>query len=172
MTLITCSGCETQVSASARSCPSCGASAKVLRRAQGQKKGLSLWAKLGIGFLGFCILAAIVQTGEPDQPPQLTQEEKADQHRAKMAYDAVVTVKPTLREPDSAEFDTIRVNDDGSVVCLLYHGRNGFGGMSRDHTVFVDGEPSSSVSSWRRHCAHKKMYDYTGTARVAAWAGN
>jgi hypothetical protein len=55
---------------------------------------------------------------------------------------------------------------------MLYRGRNGFGGMSQDHIVFVDGEPSSSASSWRRHCVRKTMYDYTGTARVAAWAGN
>lgn len=171
MSLITCSECGTEVSTSAKACPKCGASAKTLRQPQG-KKGLGLPTKLGLGFAGLVIIGSAIQNrnGPPQQPKADTPEEIADKHRGKVAYDAVIALKSALREPDSAQFDQILVDDAGTLVCITYRGRNGFGGVSREHSVFIDGSPAKR-SAWNKRCAGVTLNDYTGVGRIARWLG-
>src|SRR5690606_21641937 len=54
-------------------------------------------------------------------------EEAAFQKTVKVAS----VVKQSLRDPDSLIWESIRANDDASVICLEYRARNGFGGMNR-----------------------------------------
>jgi hypothetical protein len=57
------------------------------------------------------------------------------------------------------------VNDSGSVVCLTYRSRNGFGGMNREFAVYAAGKPSQSVAAWNKHCAGKSLNNLTSAAR-------
>jgi hypothetical protein len=52
--LIMCPACSNQVSDDARACPKCGAPIK---------KGMGIAGKIGLGFLGLCVLAAIGNAG-------------------------------------------------------------------------------------------------------------
>jgi len=64
----------------------------------------------------------------------------------------VVALKSALREPESAQFEKIRVDEAGKIVCITYGARNRFGGMSWDHAVLLDGV--ASLPQWANGISH------------------
>jgi hypothetical protein len=68
-----------------------------------------------------------------------TAQEKQKAHRDYQAYLAAKALNGSLRNPDSLSFEQILVNSDGSVICMTYRAKNGFGGMNVEHVVFKDG---------------------------------
>lgn len=167
MPLITCSECGASASTSAKACPGCGAGAKFMRRGKGPwpttKRG---WIVLG--FLGLFLLSALMTMVGGTQTPKLKSQADilADQ-RNRAAYNAVTAVTKSLRDPDSVTFRSVLVDEQGTTACVLYHARNGFGGMGAGHMVFLHGIPSERKSDWNRHCANKSMYELKGIARIA-----
>lgn len=167
MPLMTCNECGVSASTSAMTCPGCGASAKVMRKRQSRwptsRRG---WVLLGL--LGLFLLSALIQLvgGAPTPQPKSPADMAADQ-RNRVAYNAIITIKKSLREPGSAKFASVLVNDAATTVCMTYHARNGLGGMGTGHMVFLHGVPSEKKSDWNRHCANKAMYELKGIARVA-----
>ncbi len=168
MPLITCSECGASVSASAKACPGCGADAKTMRRGQGPwpttKRG---WIVLG--FLGLFLLSAMIRVvgGTPAPRPKSPADIAADQ-RNQVAYNAITTVKKSLRDPGSGTFESVLVDEQGATACVVYRARNGIGGMGVGHVLFLHGIPSERQSDWNRHCAHRSMYELKGIARVAS----
>jgi len=166
MAMITCGECAGSVSTEAKTCPNCGASRKVFRRAAGTTKPRSWLKKIAIVFGvmfgvslvgGFAARVSGTKPGAEIESPQ----DKQHKHMTYQAYLAAKAVKASLRNPDSLSFEQILANDDGSVVCLTYRAQNGFGGMNIEHVVFKDGDPSQSHSSWHAHCAGKMLNDVT-----------
>ena len=49
------------------------------------------------------------------------------------------SVKANMRDPDSVAREKATASDDGSVVCVVYRARNGFGGMARATAVAAVG---------------------------------
>lgn len=166
MAMITCGECGGSVSTEAKTCPNCGASRKVFRRAAGTKKPMPWLKKIGIAFgvmFGVSLVggfAASVSGTKPSAESESAQN-KQQKHMTYQAYLAAKAVKASLRNPDSLSFEQILANDDGSVICLTYRAQNGFGGMNIEHVMFKDGDPSQSHASWHAHCAGKMLNDVT-----------
>lgn len=64
-----------------------------------------------------------------------------------------------MREPESLKWDRILSNQDGTVVCATYRGRNGFGGMNFEHVAYAKGSISTTAQAWNKHCAEKSLYE-------------
>lgn len=69
----------------------------------------------------------------------------------------IASLKERMREPDSVKWDTILANDDGSVICVQYRGRNGFGGYSAEHAAYAVKTASQAAYFWNQHCAGKSL---------------
>ena len=64
-----------------------------------------------------------------------------------------------MRDPDSLKWDQILSNDDGTVVCVTYRGRNGFGGMNFEHAAYTKGAISTTPKAWNKNCAKQSLHD-------------
>ena len=165
MSLIVCPDCGTKVSHSAKTCPSCGASAKAIARVQrAPAKQIGRFGKIVIGgaVLGAVAVAAVSIMHEPSPAMHTnTQADALFKQRGQAAMKDAVNLKQSLREPGSLTFDKILTNDDGSLVCISYRARNGFGGMDRDHVTFIAGLGTTSSAVWRKRCARVELNDET-----------
>ncbi|WP_156648800.1 hypothetical protein [Massilia sp. Leaf139] len=91
----------------------------------------------------------------------------AAQKRFTATVGVLTSIKSAMRDPDSLKWQDIRANDDGSVVCVVYRARNGFGGMNLEHASFAGKSISTSDASWNKHCANKSLYEM-GHAKFAS----
>lgn len=154
MSLITCHECKNQVSTEAKTCPGCGAKVK---------KPTGLLTKIFLAFFGLVIVMTLVNgPGSGAAKPVKTPEEKAKSERENLRFGMAKTVasqlKAAARDPDSLVIESMRVNDDSSVICTEYRARNGFGGMNRELFVVLKDRSSHSANDWNKHCT-KSMYD-------------
>lgn len=166
MTMIACAECGATVSDTAKTCPSCGTSNKRMKKA---KQPTPRWFKIAIAvFIAAIAIAVAVQDNKPAplQSPQEIAAARVEDLRNRSAYDAATTLKAHLRDPSSLHFERISVNEDGSIVCLRYRARNGFGGLGLEQMVFNDGDGTSSPSAWRKHCKHVELYDLTSVGSL------
>lgn len=163
MALIECKECKAKVSTDAKACPSCGA--KMPKRTSTLTWVIS----------GFFLVAAVLgiassntqrqadETAEAAKSPAQKASEAAakaaDTNRFSAARATSAGLKQAAREPESVKFESLRVSEDGSVICTEFRGRNGFGGMTKEHIVVVKGKPDNSAAGWNRQCP-KSMYDY------------
>ena len=160
MALVKCHECGSDVSTEASSCPKCGA--KVKKPTSGAAKLL-----LGVVVLGVFVAGIGGGGNSPDTPPE-TPEQKA-QKEAEAARYAVAAatsklLRDSMRDPDSLQFESLRVNDDSSVICAEYRARNGFGGVNREFMVVADGKTSQKPNAWNKHCT-KPMHDMLWAAK-------
>lgn len=77
------------------------------------------------------------------------------QHVGRAAKEAI---KEAARNPDSVTFSTVAVNEDATLVCVVYRAQNGFGGMNQESVAFKNGSPKQSASFWNKNCAHAELY--------------
>lgn len=61
-------------------------------------------------------------------------------------------IKENMREPNSFDLITARANENGSVVCVEYRGKNGFGGYSKEFAVYANKKISQNAEAWNKHC--------------------
>jgi hypothetical protein len=178
MSLITCPDCRAEVSRSAKACPQCGASAKAIIKGQPKtSKRIGKAGKIGIGVAtaAFVALGAASIIPRSARAPSAAdaKEDMQYKQRSEAAVADGVSLKQSLRDPDSLVFEKILASDDGNVVCVTYRARNGFGGMNRDHAVFNGGPGTTSAAPWRKHCAHVMLNDVTEeTVRMVGLLGH
>lgn len=155
MALGKCRECGKEVSTEAKACPHCGATKPV--------KQTSTFTWIVAGFFAICFGIAIFGRGSASgtsprpqvtaakTPEQLAADAKKEATFRKTAM-AAAAVKSAMRDPDSLTWETIRANDDASVICMEYRARNGFGGMNREFAVLVNGKASQKPEAWNKHC--------------------
>jgi hypothetical protein len=90
---------------------------------------------------------------------QVASDKARNDRRFAAALVAARAIKDNLRDPDSLVWESIRANDDATVLCIEYRARNGLGGMNREFIVYAKGAPSQKPAVWNKHCAGKSMYD-------------
>jgi Na+-transporting methylmalonyl-CoA/oxaloacetate decarboxylase gamma subunit len=170
MALIKCHECQNDVSTEAKVCPKCGAKVRLpkekkeaLPRLAAPK--MSLGVKIFIGLFVMIVVGQLIRvTTPPKTPEQIASDAAAaaaDDKRVGAAMLAAALIKKSAREPDSINFSSLRVSDDATVVCAVYKGRNGFGGVSEEPAVYIVGLQSGAPDSWNEHCTGK-MYEYKG----------
>jgi hypothetical protein len=151
MALIDCVECGKPVSSSVQVCPHCG-----------KKLKMGLLAKAFLWVLG--ITFALMVIGSINSPttmttaiaPHKSPEEIARQERDSKRWSNVVSagaaIRDSMRNPDSLIWESIRSNDDGSVLCFEYRAQNGFGGMNRAFVSKANGVFSESSAAWNKNC--------------------
>lgn len=79
--------------------------------------------------------------------------------RQDRAYDLTRQIKSSMRDPGSVQWHAVVANIDGSVLCVDYGGRNGFGGVTRDQVVIIDYKINESEAAWNTHCTKPPLFD-------------
>lgn len=132
------------------------------------KRSGVLW-KILIVIIGVVIVARFVMGGDNkpvkvELTPAQKAEKQKDDARVQQVQLIAMIVKKSMREPESVRWDFIGANDDASVVCMKYRGKNGFGGVSVENASYANGKLSTSKSAWNKSCAGKSLNDDTGVS--------
>lgn len=164
MPLIRCPDCGTDVSTAAKACPTCGASARTIAKGQPPKqigrRGKVIIAIVTAALVGGGGLSVLHRAGQNPSPADRAAEARHHQ-RLDIAVTDAANLKAATRDPDSLLFEQILANEDGSIICMRYRARNGFGGVNHEHVVFTDGSGTTTASAWSRHCAHVTLDNIT-----------
>lgn len=150
MALVKCKECGAEVSTKAASCPNCGGPIK-------PKAKVGCLGAIGLIVVAFILAAVITESINPTKPPPVAAPEqeaqkKQEQARGARVVGAGVVLRESLRNPDSVVWESIRANDDASIICFEYRAQNGFGGMNRGSMAFINNTPSQSVQIWNKNC--------------------
>lgn len=170
MSLISCEECGHQVSDAATACPHCGAKPR-------RKVGLGGWiiAAILLAFVVKCTTigmerderaAAIEASKSAEQRAAEAAAKAAAEKRHQAAAQALITIKKSLRDPDSVQWEEILVSDDAKIMCIVYRAKNGFGGYTRGNIAIANGTASDSAAAWNKHCAGKQLNDHRLAARA------
>ena len=155
MALTSCKECGNQVSTTAGRCPRCGAKVS---------KSVSRLTIVFVALLGLLALKVLLSgsTTPPVSAPQKTAAQIADDARKQARFErtvaAAISVKTSMRDPESLQWEEIFADDKGNVICLAYRARNGFGGINKEFVVYVDGKPTQKVEVWNKRC-RANLYD-------------
>lgn len=164
MAVIKCKECGNDCSSEAKRCPHCGI--KVRKRV-----GLITW------LLGAVVIVVIVSANQAlrdaedaaaareanKTPEQRAAEKLAKENESKrlaVAISGLKTVKKALRNPLSVQWDYVLINDDSKILCISYRAQNGFGGMSHETILFLNGNPRSDAKAWNANCANERTTFY------------
>lgn len=160
MALVPCRECGQQVSTEAAACPKCGAKPKQPIGRLPVIAGLILGGYVLTSILPSTPATPITTTPDPAQPaPARVKERTLSDDRFQATARVLALIKTSMRDPDSLKWDQILSNDDGTVVCVTYRGRNGFGGMNFEHVAYVKGAISTTSKAWNRYCAKQSLHD-------------
>ena len=163
MALIKCHECLQQVSTEAKNCPSCGAPVK-LRMTKQSWTALILSFVIVVGGISGLNYYKNILKPKPILSSEELRQKRLESARTNLAIAATKAIKAGLRNPDSAKWETVNVNEDGSVICVEYRAQNGFGGYSREYVTFVRNKPSESSFVWNKQCVKGKFYDLKSVA--------
>lgn len=154
MALIACHECKSQVSTTARQCPSCGAKVK------------KPVGKIGLIFAAIVVFAMLKCTIDRVDNPQTSRQtspESPPDPKFTAAVIAGTALKHSLHDPSSLEWMAIGVNNDATVVCLVYRAKNKFGALVIEQTVISGGTMSNDSRTWKKNCSNKssELHDLT-----------
>ena len=166
MPLTTCRECGKTISGEAPSCPHCGAldptrgvAARTQRGADQRKIFIIVTLVFGTLFLAVVARNGTPESADAGESPAVLQAREDRE----LEYQAEEAVRGTLRDPKSAEFQSVTVvRKAGSIaVCGSVNAKNGFGGytgfqpfMSRGGVAMIRQSESSTqfLSLWNRAC--------------------
>ena len=112
----------------------------------------------------FTVGAVAAVMREPDSSMAApTKAQTAEEARFDLAFRSAKAVKGALRDPSSVRWDFVGVNDAGTVACIKYHAKNGFGGYGASFAVIENNNASDKQADWNRSCT-KALHDQTVAA--------
>ena len=162
MALKPCHECGKQISTTAKACAHCGAPPE-------KKTSTVTWAVLALIVIGVAMSAftpsATVAPPIPKTPEEIAAE-AASEARFQKTVLVAASIKKSMREPESVKWESILTNDDASLVCIEYRGRNGFGGMTKEAVSYAKGKFSQSPDVWNKNCGGKKLRDMSHVKRA------
>lgn len=161
MALIKCHECGHETSDTANACPRCGAKPK-------KKIGVFGWIVAAL-FTVIVVRCTAEQVSAPPKAEKTAEQIAAEVLAEKRHIAAVLSmraIKKALRDPSSVEWDDVLVNEDATVICIIYRAKNGFGGYTRDQVSIINGEPSKAANIWNKQCAGKTLIDQKFSARA------
>lgn len=118
-------------------------------------------SKAGLGHLIIAGLAVLGMVKCSIDNESTSQRATTPDPRFDFAVLAGKTLKANLNDPQSLEWQSIGVNHDGTVACLIYRAKNKFGARVLEEAVALPGGISTKDKDWNTHCAGKSMTDYT-----------
>lgn len=92
---------------------------------------------------------------EPYVPKPKTAEEIAQSIRYTKVSLVSAAIKENLRDPNSVDWISAHANDDGSLICLAYRAKNGFGALTKENTAMLNGQ----IVDWNNNCSGKNLHN-------------
>lgn len=137
MALVKCIECSGTVSTKAQFCPHCGAKTKPTYN--------FAW----LGFMAALVpmtfyVATLVYIYGLTDPNRHLRWEKA--------LDSANTVTLAMRDPSSLQWEKIRADNNGSLICMEYRAKNGFGALNKEKVFSVNGVYFDKDSDWQIFC--------------------
>lgn len=169
MALVKCGDCGKKMSEKAATCPKCGAPPPVI---VAKKSNATILFFIFIALFIVTIFLSNIggNTGSATLNVPVVSDKQQKEHqdaedRFQKASQMGALLKTSMREPESVEWISINANEDASVICFEYKGKNGFGGVGFENSVVANGKVFQSAAMWNKKCAGKKMYDVTHAGR-------
>jgi hypothetical protein len=171
MALIKCKECGNDVSSKALTCPKCGI--RIARKPMGCGTAIGILAIIFIAIPAFLsgVMSGSARTSiptaqKPAETPEDTAKRKKDDAAIQRATAGAITLKKSMRDPDSFKLESALVIEGTGAVCYEYRAKNGFGGTNVGQAVLAsDGKNfrSSTMDGfsrlWNKECAGKKGTD-------------
>lgn len=161
MALIKCKECGKDVSTDAKTCPGCGAN---------MPRKTSLFTKLVAGLIGIAVLSAIFggndsKTRTTTAAPKVkSQAELDDDSRFSLARASYKGLKSSLKDPDSLVVEKLLIDEKGTVACMQYRAKNGFGGYNKDIVVVADSKIQRGTEALIAKYCKSAKFDLTAVA--------
>lgn len=161
MALKPCKECGNEVSSDAKSCPKCGAKTpkKATLFTWLVVAGLAVWSYQSATSPEKAnaspVASVMPLTKEAKTAKDLAEtKELADQKaRFTLASDFTEAVTRRMRDPGSFVVESLLTNHTGTIACMQYRSKNGFGGMNRESAILVDNNAKDATkASWRKYC--------------------
>lgn len=143
MALIKCKECGSEISSTAKACPHCG---------HKPSKAIGGAGTLFIILAGLVFFVAIFGSENGSRGNSRPAVDAKKEAAFQKVVASMKVVLSSSRNPDSVKWETVRANDDASIICLQFRGQNGFGGMSKEFVVWVKDSASQKTESWNKHC--------------------
>ena len=158
MALVKCKECNNQISTDANKCPQCGA-----KQNKGEFRKTLGWIIVVI--IAFGVAGRMLEDSPKDVKKPIDQKAEQEKNnralRGLIAKKELANIKEALNDPSSLSVNWIGANEKGTVICFDYRAKNGFGGLVKNYTVFINGQPSTDAGVWNSNCSNKKLYDIT-----------
>ena len=116
-----------------------------------------------VGAIAVAVLASVMQAPAAAPAASAPKAQTAEDARFDLAFHSAKAVKSALRDPSSVRWDFVGVNDAGTVACIKYHAKNGFGGYGASFAVIENNNASDKQADWNRNCT-KPLHDQTVAA--------
>lgn len=161
MALVKCKECGSEVSNSAKTCPKCGAPMP-------KKTSFFTWV---VGAFLVAFFYGMISNSVEDKPqktPEQLQQEKEDKAKNYKALLGAKSIKQSLRDPSSLEFERVAITENNDI-CYDYRAKNGFGGMNKEYAVltnkgnFYHNDPDL----YNKKCTKVKGNDISALVRAA-----
>ncbi len=173
-----CKSCGEKISSNAKSCPHCG------RRKTGfvAKLFAGIFILTGVGVI-WAIASNESKQNQASQEererrialtPQQREEEDRQRATQRQAEEVlkrereirfqntlgvVETVKGSLHDPGTAQWEGIWANKDGTTVCMKYRAKNKLGAYVLENATYTNNRFFDDAETWNRVCASPEMYD-------------
>lgn len=96
------------------------------------------------------------QTAAPQPDPDVEAARTAAKQKEELAFQKTTlfaaSLKKSLRDPESLVLESVRANDDATIICIEYRARNGFGGMNRELAIYANRKVSQEPKFWNTYC--------------------
>lgn len=100
------------------------------------------------------------EQAEMDAKLEKERSHKEEINRIGFARQVNEALQKSMRDPQSLTVESLMVNKNGTVACIEYRARNGFGGMNRSFAVLENGHfYFDKAEVWNRTCAYASLFD-------------
>jgi hypothetical protein len=152
MALIQCKECKSQVSDTAKTCPSCGAAVP---------KPTGRLAIFIAGVFGLIVFSSIYRsTSAPTPQAAVSTTPTAQDEYFKVVLMGAKLLKKSVKNPDSFKLNSAIRTTDGTI-CYEYRATNSFNAVVPGTFTVLPNRGSADEKDWIKHCYGQSGTDYT-----------
>jgi hypothetical protein len=107
------------------------------------------------------------------QEHEATEKRKNEMHpieRFSIAADVAKRIKASAHDPKSVKFEAAVSNQEGTIMCFEFRGKNAFGAFVKQDAIFINNKiisGSDNPQTWNKHCVGSGLVNVINGARRA-----
>lgn len=152
MAKVKCKVCGEEIEETISKCPRCDS----LGPKKGKKVKLILLVVMILIVIGFAA-GYYSRKDEVEKPYEEVLKERLDERLQRRAVTAALLLRTRIENSDSLKLESVRTNEDGSVLCFQFTEKDKNGKLKKSRASFVDGELDQSDAGWKLFCNGKSM---------------